>query len=672
SYQILKNGTVNWQFTHNFYMPSQYADFEFEISKPKNWRFISALDPTFGSIEFEGGDIGDLYLKINKTNAIFPGWWTFKATSPNYINDENTKMFKDGEWIESSFRTGDSAKIKSQINYSNEIPKNLDTTIANLTVYFPNGTIWFQESKTPFLNGTIIFSDMIFTSENSVGGIYNYTLFWSNGTALGGLKSNFIVIHDSYLTILKPDDAKLDNQTGAIVGDIIPLRVYLRDAETGQSIPDAIISYNWTMGTNYLADAALGIYESILDTSELGGYGLYNIVIHSNKIGFIDSNLTLFINLGENTNLQRLESDSEIVIHEKSTIRFLYYSEFDDEGIPNALVTVNITNPDFYTILDLSEGIYSIEFNTEFYNHTGVYRLIFEFSAIGYEPQLHIYQFELVDPPRIPQGSYIWLWAILFASLGVGAIFAALSLRSYVLLPRRRKKEAELLAKTQRFKDLKNIQAIVIIHKLSGIPIFSKSYSILEKHKKELFSGFIQAITTIGEEFVQKEIAGTEKAYGIEKMIELDFKQFYCLIADIGEIRTVFILKTKSSERLKNQISNLVLALNLKLSKELENWDGSLDDFEIMVPQIINEYFELYYKESFRLTSDINLIKMKKEKKLTKMEMRVVNVLQSMAKDNLIADINSTVELVHEENKDLIIEAIENLIKQKIIIPLSN
>ncbi|MFX0002274.1 MAG: hypothetical protein ACFE9J_02220, partial [Candidatus Hermodarchaeota archaeon] len=531
---------------------------------------------------------------------------------------------------------------------------------------------WFQESKTPFSNGTVIFNDINFTPENSVGGIYNYTLFWSNGTALGGLKSNFIVIHDSYLTILKPDDAKLDNQTGATVGDIIPLRIFLRDAETGQSIPNAVISYNWTSGTTYLTDAALGIYEGILDTSDLGGYGLYNIVISSNKIGFIDSNLTLLINLGENTNLQRLDSDSEIVIHENSTIRFLYYSEFDDEGIPNALVTVNITNPIYYTIHDLSEGIYSIEFNTVFYNHTGTYRLIFEFSAIGYEPQLHIYQFKLIDPPPNPQGPNIWVWAILFASLGVGAIFAALSLRSYVLLPRRRKKESELLAKTQRFKDLKNIQAIVITHKLSGIPIFSKSYSILEKHKKELFSGFIQAITTIGEEFVEKEKAEAEKAYGIEKMIELDFKQFYCLIADIGEIRTVFILKEKSSERLKNQISNLVLALNLKLSKELENWDGALDDFEIMVPQIINEYFELYYKESFKLASDINLIKMKKEKKLTKMEMRVVNVLQSMAKDNLIADINSTVELVHEENKDLIIEAIESLIKQKIIIPLDN
>ncbi|MDX1799026.1 MAG: hypothetical protein R3255_10290, partial [Candidatus Lokiarchaeia archaeon] len=250
--------------------------------------------------------------------------------------------------------------------------------------------------------------------------------------------------------------------------------------------------------------------------------------------------------------------------------------------------------------------------------------------------------------------------------------FAALSLRSYVIMPIRRKKEAELLAKTQRFKDLKNIQAIVILHKLSGIPFFSKSYSILEKHKKELFSGFIQAITTIGEEFIEKDKIESEKLYGVEKMIELDFKQFYCLIADVEEIRTVFILRTKSSERLRNQISNFILALNLKLSKDLEDWDGALDDFEIIVPQIINEYFELYYKESFRLAGDINFIAMKKERKFTKMELRVINVLQSMARDNIITDVNNIVEMVHEENKDLIIEALESLIKQKIIIPLNN
>jgi len=112
-----------------------------------------------------------------------------------------------------------------------------------------------------------------------------------------------------------------------------------------------------------------------------------------------------------------------------------------------------------------------------------------------------------------------------------------------------------------------------------------------------------------------------------------------------------------------------MLALNLKLSKEIENWDGSLDVFEKQIPSILNDYFELFYKEAFKLSDDINLIKLKKEKSLTKMEIRVLNVVQSMSKRNII--LNDIVELVGEENKDLVIEAIETLIEHEIIVPIN-
>ncbi len=43
-----------------------------------------------------------------------------------------------------------------------------------------------------------------------------------------------------------------------------------------------------------------------------------------------------------------------------------------------------------------------------------------------------------------------------------------------------------------------------------------------------------------------------------------------------------------------------------------------------------------------------------------------------MLKDNIITNLNNIVELVSEENKNLIIDAIESLIKQKLIIPVNN
>ncbi len=1098
SYQILENGSIYWEFTHNFYMPSQYSDFEFEISKPVNWDFSEVLDPTFQPRTFEGGNEGEAYLKINKTNANFPGWWTFRATSPNYLNISNSKTSNNGQWGVTKFSTGDSIRIKSQVNYSEEVPPNVDLTLVDLNIYYPNGTLCYQESIAPFSNGTVIFSSITFTPQDFIGGRYNYTIFWSNGTALGGVKSSFTLIHNNAMTLIKPDDAVSDLTTEAFIGDIIPLRIQLKDIENNKAITGAIINYNWTTGLETITEAALGVYETILDTSDFGSNGFYEIFINSSIIGFRKYNMTLKINLLEETNLLRLDSEYYIELHDNSTVKYSYTNSIGN-GIIGATINVNIDNG-YYSITDHLDGNYTIEFDTSYINDLGVYQIEINFTSPAFEIQDAIFQFEIIeqsvdislyinsqkiqenslfeamfkenidisirilaqidneyltggnttwnsnnfykkiseagnawfndtipisssnfttglnyiyirfeqenyqiknfgfqlfiseqavnittfingkeiaeysieeltfketinvsarvfaigekvflsganitfisdnyqkdltettfpwyntsieisgayfnpginyvylkfelgnytteifsfqflikaqklnltvlinsdqiiensllelsfndefsisaqsyalsekiylenglmtfvansyeknftgyanywyntsiscapnifslgvnyvylrfqkenysttvfsfqilvnqielqvipigfqdsievemggtlivqidlqDPityisiehafvrysweygigtlnettpgtyqmiielPETLQGNFRFnliitpedsiyktlqhsfivvievpniespgfpnylLWIIIGVLMIVASLFGVLSLRSYVFLPRKRRKEAELLSKTQRFKDLKNIQAIVVIHRLSGIPIYSRSYSILEKHKKELFSGFIQAITMIGQEFTEEEVVETEvseadKSYGVEKMIELDFKQFYCLIADIEDIRVVFILKEKSSERLKSQVSHLILALNLKLSEELEDWDGSLDNFEIVVPEILNEYFELYYKESFRLSEDVNLIAMKKEKRLSKMEMRVINVIQSMSVDNKIADLNSIVDVVSEENKDLVIEAIETLLNQKLIIPSSN
>jgi len=1201
-YTILKNGTIYWEFYHNLYIPPSYSDNEFKIKKPKEWDFLYVKDSTLQIIPFTKGRSGDSFLIINKTYANFPGWWFFKARSPNYLNISNTKIFKQGDWVNNaSFNVEDFTQIKTELNSSNVIPK--DTAQIFLTVYHPNGSLFYEENQTP-INGNVTFSAITFGPLNTSGGLYRYTLFWSNGTSLGGLESNFLVVHQSSITLIKPDDAVLDLITEAFVGDIIPLRIQLKDYENNKPISGAVVTYNWSTGLRFFTEAALGVYETILDTSELGSNGFYKIFINASKLGFEKYNLTLKINLFEETNLLRLDSEYYIELHDNSTIKYSYTNSTGD-GILGALINVNIDSA-YYHVIDHSDGNYSIEFDTSYINNLGIYQIKLNFSAPAFETQNAIFQFEiieqsvdvivyiksqqvqenslveamfkeslnvsirifakideiyltggnitwnsesynkkitedtdewfndtiplssnnfsaglnyvyitfeqenykiknfgfqllisaqsvnittlingreipehsiqeltfkeeinisvkvfamgemiylynanitfisqnyqkelietiypwyntsiiisgsyftpgvnyiyikfqlenfttdtfsfqfliseqtvnistyinnqqivensiqelvfkelinlsvkifangekiylssanitfisdnynkhipevtfpwyntsivisnsyfnsginyvyllfqlenyttdtfsfqllikaqqinvsvsinseeipenyllefdfneefsisaqvyamaekcyltgglmtfvvnsyekdciiydnfwytteiscspdffslgvnyaylkfqkenysttifsfqiminqieiqmiplgftdtinalvgetinirikLIDPtnnnsienasvsftwigeigmlnesspgeyqfildlPKSLKGNYrfnliiapkesiyrstqqtfliiitepkknnnnstLLIWIIIGVATIIIGILGALSLRSYILIPRRRKKEAELLAKTQEFKDLSNIQAIVIIHTLSGIPLYSKSYSILEKHKKELFSGFIQAITMIGEEFSEVETKQTTekesaKTHRTEKIIELNFKYFYCLIGDKGDVRVVLILKEKASERLKSQVSHLLMSLNMKLSKELDNWDGALDNLEILIPSIINDYFKLSYKESFKLSKNINFIKLKKEKFLSKMELRVINVIESMAKDNnKIENLNSIIEVVSEENKNLIIEAVESLIKQKIIMPIN-
>ncbi len=883
SYKILENGTIYWEFYHNFYWPSQYSNFEFVIAKPLNWRFLYVKDQANNLRSYEGGDIGDNFLKINKTQAILYGWWSFKAISPNYLNITNTKLLNNGQWVQSSsFKSGDSTRIKTQVNYSNEIPPNSESTYVNLTIYHPNGTIFYEESKHPELNGngTVFFSEITFGSLNTIGGYYNYTLLWSNGTALGGLESNFLIIHNSSLTLNKPNDARGDLRTDGMVGDYIPLSVILEDSENNNTVSNAIVTYNWTGGQQILIEESVpGFYETIIDTSGLI-IGIYRIVINSSKIGYFDSNLTLEINLGEATNLQVIESDYFIEFHGNGTIRLKFTKSDGKTGIDGANIEIsNITNPNHYYVNNTGEGIYLIEFNSSFISKLGIYKMRINFTATEYEPQFYIYQFQIIEqsvnltvlinsqeieenelirasyndiirisvkglaindqnylsganitwisekyavnltesanlwynesitcsssvvslginyvyiifkldsyatttfdfqllisqktievisidfddkvdaepgedltieiqlkeagsntnidgaivsysweygvgdlndkgngiyelelelPADIEEDDYkvtliistagsvykateysfivdvaleeeeeglnLIFWIIIAVLLGVISILGALSIRSYIYLPRKRKKEAELLAKTQRFKDLSNIQAIVVIQKMTGIPVYIRSFGILEKQKKELFSGFIQAITSIGAEIIKKPAIIVEKHESDkpEKLIEIDFKQFFCLVADKENIRCVIILKDKASERLKEQTSALSFAIQLKLRDQFEEWDGELTQFEIKIPPIINEYFELYYKGLFTLTKPYVLSEIRKKEELNKMETRILNVIRSFAKSKSEFHLEYILELIAEENKDLVIEGIESLIKRNVILP---
>ena len=462
--------------------------------------------------------------------------------------------------------------------------------------------------------------------------------------------------------------------------EIVSISLRLYDISAENFLPNeviALISENYVANLTYTSDFwynisipcspsnfSLGLnsidIRFIKDNYEINIFSFQLLVsqieIDVEPIGFED---TIDAEIGETITIQlQLFDPNTFAILENASITYSW---------KYGIGTINQTSPGLYQgLIDLPEEIRgNYKFELIITPESSTYRTtLYSFIVVIGEP--------ITGGDQLPS---LLLWIIIGVLVSIVSALGVLSLRSYVILPRKRRKEAELLSKTQKFKDLRNIQAIVIIHRLSGIPLYTKTYSILEKHKKELFSGFIQAITTIGEEFTESEkkeekFDPKKDSYGIEKIIELDFKYFYCLISDKENIRVVFILKEKSSERLKRQVSHLVMALNLKLSQELEDWDGSLDVFEEMVPPIIDEYFELYYKGSFMLPKKIDLLMLRKDKSLSKMEIRVLNVIQSMSKRNdEIINLNSIVELVSEENKDLIIEAIEVLIERKLIIP---
>ncbi|MBD3194951.1 MAG: hypothetical protein GF317_07855 [Candidatus Lokiarchaeota archaeon] len=393
-YEILKNGSVYWGFKYNHYKPVQYTDFEFKIFKPTTWKIKSVLDPTDNSEPFDGGDYGDSFLFVNRTFATFPGWWSIEAISNNYINKTNTKLAKNNTWGYYTFFTDDTLTIGTQINYSNNIPPTLDSTEAELSLYFPNASLWYSESQFVSLDGTVNFSDVDLTSD-LLGGIYSFEISWTNGTEVGGINSTFIIKHQVSMILTRPEDAFEDFRTDAFVGDIIPLRVFLKDIENNRSISGAHVSYNYTSGDIQLEDAGTGIYEEIIDTELLSTGGLYNIVISSSLVGFFDVNITLEINLGEISIITRLASQYFIELHANGTVQY-NFTKFNGDPIDNATISVNI-DLNLYFVNNTDPGIYLIEFSTSNIDDLGIYQIIITFEAPGIEKQIQNFQFEIIE-----------------------------------------------------------------------------------------------------------------------------------------------------------------------------------------------------------------------------------------------------------------------------------
>jgi hypothetical protein len=270
---------------------------------------------------------------------------------------------------------------------------------------------------------------------------------------------------------------------------------------------------------------------------------------------------------------------------------------------------------------------------------------------------------------------YYLIWIILIILLVIIAVLSGLSLRSYILIPRKIKKKSALLSRTQKFKDAENIQGILLIHNPSGLPLFSRNYSDLMEGNKTLFSGFLQAISIVGEEVIRKDYIKSKGVQsnlvnGIHNVLELDFKHFYCLISDIEELRTVLILRNKASKRIKRLLLNFGLSVYAKYSEILKDWNHDTNQFLEGIPPLLDNFFNLNYKLFYTLTIEkSDLESLKKTLKSSRIDFRILNEIISISEENHIFKLNSILNRLSSKSEDMVIETIELLIEKKLLIP---
>ncbi len=322
----------------------------------------------------------------------------------------------------------------------------------------------------------------------------------------------------------------------------------------------------------------------------------------------------------------------------------------------------------------IGDGLYQLDINLPA-NLIGTYRFNLIISTNGTIYKTTEYSFLIIVSEKELPNYLSWIIFLILAI--IVCILGALSLRSYVIIPRKKKRALIIADKAQPYKDIRNIQAILVSHRTSGISIYDKIFSILDENYITGFSGFIQAITVLGKQYTKDGVktvdveSDTDSINEREEEIkELDFNFFHSLICDFANVRVVLLLKERSSARLRRMIDIVTRKIYSRGIDILTNFDGRLSKITAIIDEVLNHYLSLYYKDPFVLNKTKHYRLVKVSGMLSNIEIRMLNVLESQLKYKKQFLLDDLIESLTDIGEDEKIIGIEALIMHKMIKPV--
>jgi len=190
----------------------------------------------------------------------------------------------------------------------------------------------------------------------------------------------------------------------------------------------------------------------------------------------------------------------------------------------------------------------------------------------------------------------------------------------------------------EKYSDALNLIHLLIIHKESGIAIFSGSYTT-ETIDPVLVSGFLQAITSFG-----TEISGTDAPFHL-----LHYKDFKISIQEGQNILAALILKEDPSQRLLEILKHFIRFFEANYRHDLENFNGGVDPFK-SAEILVDDFFEI----SLSFPHEIQEKEVFRNKdRLTVNELSVINIARGLGRNFLLST------LLELSSKELLISQLE-------------
>lgn len=176
----------------------------------------------------------------------------------------------------------------------------------------------------------------------------------------------------------------------------------------------------------------------------------------------------------------------------------------------------------------------------------------------------------------------------------------------------------------EKYNDALNLIHILVIHRDSGVAVFSGSYT-QEKIDSSLVSGFLHAITSFG-----SELAGMEGSLRL-----LEYRGFRISVQEGESIRAALILKEDPSHRLQEILKHFVRFFDTKYKVALQNFKGSVDIFSD-ANTLVDDFFEI----SLSFPHEIQEKEVFKNRdRLSANELAVINMARGLGRQFLLRNL---------------------------------
>ena len=219
-------------------------------------------------------------------------------------------------------------------------------------------------------------------------GVWKATMYYNDtGTFVtnktGVYERDFIVKHDSTLTLNYPSDAVSDKTAYVVAGSTVYIEYELTDDITAGGIAGATVQMNWTVsGTPTdltLHDLGNGVYGRTVDTNDLASAGRWRINIWSSHPYYNNATDYFDLDLYHATNMSYVDVETTPVGYD-FTATLVFRDTYADTPITGATITFD--NGSAVSSVDVGGGRYNITISTTGFS-TGNYWYRFKAAKAG-------------------------------------------------------------------------------------------------------------------------------------------------------------------------------------------------------------------------------------------------------------------------------------------------